>query len=99
VAADNLIILFVHTTDLVNTSTEVYDMKLDGTGDAYALRDGKIFKVVWKRPVGDALVSLVFPSEAIYPLKPGNVWYEVIGETSYFERGEGGVWKFLLSFP
>lgn len=98
IAADNVIILLVPTTYFFKSSdTEIYDIYLKGEGTAYALREGRIFKINWKR-IKKELVSLTFLNGIPYPLQPGNVWFEVLGETSTFELN-GLTWQFYFDLP
>jgi hypothetical protein len=99
VAADNLVILFVNTDYYYKSkSTEIYNINLLGEGQAYALRDGKIFKITWKRTAPDAILSLEL-SGAPFPLKPGNVWFIVLGETSAYRKLDNASWEFTYSIP
>ena len=99
VAADNLIILFVKTDYYFRShSTEIFDIQLEGEGEAYALRQGKIFRINWQRQGRDAVLVLKFANGTPYPLRPGNIWFEVMGATTYYERA-GDEWKFTFSFP
>ncbi len=94
-AADNLIILLVPTTYFYKSnSTEIYDIQLKYSGRAYALRDGRLFKLVWNRPKEGSLVTLTFENGNSFPLKPGNVWYEVLSDASTLHTEPGGVWSF-----
>ena len=98
IRADNIIILLVPTTYFFKSSdTEIYDIYLKGEGTAYALREGRIFKIIWKR-IKKELVSLSFLNGNPYPLKPGNVWFEILGETSTFELN-GLSWQFYFDLP
>lgn len=99
VAADNLVILLVNTDYYFkSSSTEIFNINLLGEGQGYALRDGKIFKINWKRTAPDALLSLVL-SGAPFPLKPGNVWSIVLGETSAERKLDDASWEFTYSMP
>ena len=83
VHADNLVVLLAPMAYFFKSnSTEVFDFQLIGRGKAYALRQGKIFEIYWQRPNKDSLISLVFKNGAYYPLKPGNIWFEVLGDQS-----------------
>jgi hypothetical protein len=95
VAADNLIILFVPAIQhFKSNSTDIYNFDLIGSGQAYALRDGRIFKVLWNRPTPDSIIKLVFPTGYNYPLKPGNVWFEVLTSATTHHNEGNGVWRF-----
>jgi hypothetical protein len=99
VAADNIIILFVNTTEYFKSkSTTIYSINLVGQGEGYALRNGKIFKIQWKRVADDFLLVLEFAGQP-FPLKPGNVWFEVLGETATEGQLGNSAWEFTHSFP
>jgi len=64
-----------------------------GTGPAYIARDGKIFKVVWQRAKKDAVLTLLNPDGSVFPFKPGQTWFEVIGASSAVGNTDGA-WRF-----
>jgi hypothetical protein len=99
-AAANLVVLLTHhDTFYESTSTSIYDMPFQGKGSGYALRDGQIYPLTWSRPVTDTLPVLTLPNGLPYPLKPGNVWFEILGESSALEpQGDNG-FSFRFSIP
>jgi hypothetical protein len=100
VAADNLVIMKVPLELFFQShSTEIYDIALAGKGEAYALRGGRIFEINWELPSPNQLIHLKFPNGTPFPLKPGNVWFIVLGQTSYYERLSNPVWRFVFSMP
>jgi hypothetical protein len=101
IAADNLVILLVKHEYFANTpTTEIVSMNLFGEGDAYALRDGRVYKVRWQRAAATDLLSLVYPDGQPYLLKPGNVWFEVLGETSQISQDPSSKsWQFEFAIP
>ena len=74
-------------------------MPFTGTGGGYAFRDGQLYPLNWTRPLSDTLPTLALPNGQSYPLKPGNVWFEILGETSTLEPLENGAWNFTFSIP
>lgn len=97
--ADNLIILRVPSVYFhKSNSTEVYDFKLIGEGQAYGVREGRIFEIQWHRPNPDSMISLTFLNGAPYPLKPGNVWFEVLSEVSP-QQILDLTWRFEFELP
>jgi hypothetical protein len=99
-AADNLLVLRTrHEIFYQSTSTTIFDMPFSGAGSGYALREGKIYPVNWTRAAPDGLPTLALPNGRPYPLKPGNVWFEILGETSTLEPVSEGAWSFELSMP
>jgi hypothetical protein len=53
-----------------------------GTGKAYVLRDGMLESGTWSRPTGYSITKFSFPDGKPMRLRPGNVWYELVPETS-----------------
>ncbi len=99
VYADNLVILQVPIVYFFKSnSTDVYDFQLIGQGEAFALREGRIFSIQWRRPTKESMISLTFPNGAPYPLKPGNIWFEVLSQVSPHIVNEQ-TWHFSFVIP
>lgn len=99
-AADNVVVLVLpHQYFFRSGNSEIIDILISGSGEAYAFRDGQTYRVTWNRPTLDALVTLTFPDGNVYPLKPGSTWYEVIGTSSQVIPNEDGSWRFQFSIP
>jgi hypothetical protein len=99
VAADNLVILYAPVDYFfLSNSTEIYDIQLKGSGKGYALRDGRIFAIEWLRRKRPDMISLRFPNGVHYPLKPGNVWFEVLSSESTHETNSQ-TWRFEYVLP
>jgi hypothetical protein len=99
-AADNVVVLrTAHQIFYQSTSTTIYDMPFSGQGSGYAFRDGQVYPVAWTRTSPDRLPSLLLPDGRPYPLKPGNIWFEILGETSLFEPAADGGWNFRFNIP
>lgn len=94
VAFDNVVILYV---DHKLYSPGIYDIRLSGSGDAYAFRDGQTYKVKWQRSDTD-VVSLTNPDGSPFPFKPGTTCFEVIGLTSTLTQS-GQSWGFTHQMP
>lgn len=100
VKADNVIVLRItHQYSYKSSSTEVFAQPFEGQGSGYALRDGMIYPITWTHPSAEKMVTLHFPNQQIYPLKPGNVWFEIIGESSEFQPQTAGFYKIEFSIP
>lgn len=102
IEAANVVILFApheYAYRSQSGNSEIVDIILNGNGRAYALRDGVIFEVLWNRPTRDSVLFLTFPDGSAYPLKPGNTWFQVIGQSSKVDILEGGLWRFTFSIP
>ena len=99
VAADNVLVLkVVHQYAYKAGNSEVIDILLNGSGEAYAFRDGKAYKLQWSRP-GNDLFTLTFPDGTPYPLKPGNTWVQVVGQNSTTESTEDNGLRFQFKIP
>lgn len=99
-AADNVIVLKVpHTYYLRSRSTEILDQPLLGEGNGYAFRNGNVYPITWSQEKPDRLLNLKLPNGATYALKPGTVWFEIIGETSEFEPVDAGAYRYTFNIP
>jgi hypothetical protein len=99
VAADNLVVLFVPTGYFfLSNSTVIYDINLLGSGNGYAMRNGRIFKIIWHRPDRESMLSLTWTDGSPFPLKPGNVWFEVLSDIST-HKANGQSWSFTFVVP
>jgi hypothetical protein len=99
-AADNVVVLKVpHTFYYKSSSTEILDQRLTDGGMGYAFRNGYVYPITWSQDKPNQLLNLKLPNGATYPLKPGTVWFEVIGETSEFEPVADGVYHFTFNIP
>jgi hypothetical protein len=94
IVMDNVVILYVnHPLYAPN----IYDIQLSGSGDAYAFRDGQIYKVKWVRNDTD-VVSLTNPDGSAFAFKPGTTTFEVIGLSSTVAQ-TGQSWRFTHFMP
>jgi hypothetical protein len=94
IVMDNVVILYVnHPLYAPN----IYDIQLSGSGDAYAFRDGQIYKVKWVRNDTD-VVSLTNLDGSAFAFKPGTTTFEVIGLSSTVAQ-TGQSWRFTHFMP
>ncbi len=99
-AADNIIVLKVpHTYYYRSSSTEILDQPLLGEGTGFAFRNGNIYPITWSQSKPNRLLDLKLPNGITYALKPGTVWFEVIGETSDFELVAEGIYRYTFNIP
>ncbi|NPV76342.1 MAG: DUF3048 domain-containing protein [Anaerolineae bacterium] len=92
IAADNVVILLAVYYPLIkNSSSEVYDIQLVGSGPAYLARDGRMYRLHWQRKDEDAVVSLIDDQGNLFPLKAGQTWFEILSPASRIEQ-QGGFW-------
>lgn len=100
IAADNVLVLFVpHFFYRKSTSTEIIDQPLAGEGRGYAFRDGQIFPITWQAESATALPRYFLPDGRNYPFKPGNTWFEIVGQTTEFGETAAGEWEFSFRTP
>ena len=77
-----MVVLYArHTlTDIVEDASgaKSLDIALSGQGDAILFRNGQQFKVTWTREDRNSPLVLVDDNNTPVPLKPGNIWYQVV---------------------
>jgi hypothetical protein len=99
IAFDNVVVLVVnhkvYSTD--SNGTPIYDIKLVGSGDAYAFRNGQVYQVKWQRKDPD-VVSLTNVDGTPFAFKPGPTWFEVIGLQSIVKQTDQS-WRFTHKMP
>ncbi len=100
IAADNIVIMALpHRFTFKSGNSEIVDIDLGTDGMAYAIRDGFIYEVRWNRPSKSSVLYLTYPDGTPYTFKPGNTWYQIIGESSKVEMLENNTWRFTFSIP
>lgn len=100
IEADNVVVLFIpHEFFRKSSSTEIIDQPMQSQGSGYAFRNGQLYPISWSQEAPDQLLRLELPNGELYPLKPGNIWFEIIGETSSTERPENNTWRFRFNMP
>jgi hypothetical protein len=102
IAADNVVILVAPHKYAFNTKpgpNEVIEILLDESGPAYAFRDGQVYNLLWNRPTEDSVISLTYPDGTPYALKPGNIWYQIIGRSSQITQPDAQTWRFQHMIP
>ncbi len=85
ISAENVVVLVVPHIHRVyeppaegNAAIEVVDMEFYGSGEGYAMRDGRMYNVHWERANKNSLPILTLEDGQPYPYKPGKTWYQVI---------------------
>ncbi len=82
VAAENVVVLkVIHEYVYKSGNSEIVDILLGGSGEAWAFRDGKAYQLTWNRPT-NAMLTLTFPDGTPYSFKPGSTWFQVVGQSS-----------------
>lgn len=98
--ADTVVVLLLpHTYVLKGANNEIIDITINGSGKAYAFRDGQVYEVKWNRPKIDSLVYLTTTDGQPFPFKPGTTWFEVMGQSSRIQTLSEGVMRFDFSIP
>jgi hypothetical protein len=97
ITASNVIIYFAdhQATDIVEDSNGATSIRIiiNGRGAAWLLRDGKIVKGNWETD-GTQTPAFVFDDGTAMPLKPGNVWVQVV-PLEYFITIDGADYSSL----
>jgi hypothetical protein len=97
IAADNVVILLM-PHDFYSLSPEIVEMWFSGSAPAYAFRDGQAYELVWTREDPDDVLSLITKDGELFPFKPGNTWFEVMGINTKFIQNKNS-WRFEMRFP
>ncbi len=100
VHAANVVVLFANHTfaNSYDRDDEVFQIDLNGSGEAYLFRDGEGFLARWQRTDLDQPLLLTTLSNDPIPLRPGITFYEVIGLRSDVDQGDGE-WSFHHYWP
>ena len=100
VATDNVVELYVSHTfmNLNEQQDEIYHINLVDSGTAFVFRGGFAYPARWARTDIDQPLLITTVSGAPIYLKPGNTFYEVIGETST-DWSDGTNWHFDFHTP
>jgi len=103
--SDNVVILWVPHQYAFQTRpglNEIIDinLRIQGSGQALALRNGQMYEVQWSRPEKDSVLILTYPDGTPYPFKPGNTWFEIVGQSSTLTSSpDGDSWRVQFSIP
>lgn len=100
VTADNVVVLFLpHQPAEITGDKDALDIRLSGSGDAIAFRDGQAYTVRWNRPTRESNLFLTSPDGQAFPFKPGNTWFQAVGISSKVENPDPGVWRIISRLP
>ena len=100
VTADNVVTLFVPYTfaNANEQQDEIYHVDLIDSGNAYVFRNGLATPARWLRTdINQPLLVTSLDGSPIY-LKPGQTFFEVIGETSILTQQDTD-WRFEFHTP
>lgn len=99
ITADNVVVVLARHEFFQEPPAEIIDILLDGTGTAYAFRDGQMYEVKWNRPTTNSVLSLSFADGTPFPFKPGNTWFQVVGVSTVPKKQSEGVYRFNFLMP
>lgn len=99
VSAANVVVLVVPHNYVARPPSEIVDITMSGSGPAYAFRDGMAYELSWNRPATDGVIYLTFPDGERYAFKPGNTWFQIVGQFSFVTEPEEGSWRFQFQIP
>jgi hypothetical protein len=85
IAADNVVVLFAPYS-FYSREPEMILINLIGFGKALVFRDGQAYAANWARLNAEEIISLAYEDGSRFPLKPGNTWFEIVGQTSPIQQ-------------
>jgi Protein of unknown function (DUF3048) N-terminal domain/Protein of unknown function (DUF3048) C-terminal domain len=68
-------------------------------GRAQVFRDGMMYEGFWLAEDSTSPLQFIDAAGNVLPLKPGNTWFEVVGENSTPTEGAPGEWNVRFRFP
>lgn len=99
ISADNVVVVLMEHSYYRKPPAEIVELLVSGGGPAYAFRDGKMYEVRWNIPGTDRILYLTYLDGTPFPYKPGNTWYQVIGQSSSITEPEEDAWRFDFLIP
>ncbi len=69
------------------------EIQLWGTGPAIVFRDGQAYPVSWVRQDRAGVLGLVDANGQLFPLKPGNTWFELAALDTPVKQLDDGSWE------
>ena len=99
ISADNVVVLLMEHSFYRKPPKEIVEVLVSGSGPAYAFRDGKVYEVRWNIPGTDRVLFLTYQDGSPFPYKPGNTWYQVIGQSSTISDPDDESWRFEFMLP
>ncbi|HNB51168.1 MAG TPA: DUF3048 domain-containing protein, partial [Anaerolineales bacterium] len=101
VTAANIVVLMAPHREYLNSiDTEIVQIDLTGSGNAYIFRDGRTYPAIWMRPAVDKPLVLYRSEESssAFPLKPGNTFFQIISTGSDLIQ-DSSSWRFVFATP
>jgi hypothetical protein len=99
ISAENVVILLMEHSYYRKPPSEIIEVLVSGSGPAYAFRDGKVYEVRWNIPATDSILYLTYQDGTPFPYKPGNTWYQVIGQSSSITSPDDNTRRFEFMIP
>ncbi|RLC79766.1 MAG: hypothetical protein DRI61_07185 [Chloroflexi bacterium] len=82
ITVSNVVIVYVnHVETLIiedRLGSRSVQIQLWGKGKAQVCRDGKVYDAVWSRPNRPDPLQILDYGGNLFPLKPGNTWFELV---------------------
>lgn len=99
ISASTVVVVVARHEYFQQPPAEIIDILMEGTGTAYAFRDGQKYEVQWNRPSLNSVLSLSTTDGTPFPFKPGTTWVQVVGETTQITDEGNGAWRYNFSLP
>ncbi|HJW90653.1 MAG TPA: DUF3048 C-terminal domain-containing protein [Anaerolineales bacterium] len=99
ISAANVVILFAQHSYFQRPPAEIVEIQLTGSGKGYAFRDGKMYPVTWTHLSPDSLLTLTLEDGEPYPFKPGNTWFQVVGQSTTVTEPASSAWRIEFHLP
>ena len=99
ISARNVVVILAPHTYYTPPPGEIVEITLEGSGKAYAYRDGLMYEVAWNRPAYDSVLYLTFPDGSAYPFKPGNTWFQIVNDLAKISQPDAATWRFDFFIP
>jgi hypothetical protein len=99
ISAENVVVVLMEHNYYRKPPAEIVEILVSGSGPAYLFRDGQVFEVRWNIPAPDSVLFLTDQDGTPFPYKPGNTWYQVVGNSSTISNPEEDTWRFEFLIP
>ncbi len=99
ISASTVVVVLARHEFFQQPPAEIIDILLDGTGTAYAFRDGQMYEVQWNRASMNSVLSLTTTDGTPFPFKPGSTWIQVVGTSTQAADKGNGAWRFDFLMP
>lgn len=89
-STDNVVVLIVPHIfhNEFDRADALIDITLNGSGDAYLFRNGRMIKAIWFRDQVDQPIQLKDENGLPVPMKPGVTYYQVIDPESSIKKSD-----------